>query len=75
MIMRGRAVHIGPKPPQQFDLPLAKPRDVGKRLRPRKHRQKNQEQHLRQWVIHLAGLTLIRQLAEIVKETRRLGDR
>ena len=34
MIMRWRAVHIGPKPPQQFDLPLAKSRDVGERLRP-----------------------------------------
>src|ERR1035437_894350 len=74
MIMRGRAVHIGPKPPQQFDLPLAKSRDVGERLRARKNRQKNQQQHLRQRVIHLAGLTMIRQPAEIVKETRRLRD-
>src|SRR5450631_4746643 len=73
--MRGRAVHIGPKPPQQFDLPLTKPRNVGERLRPRKNRQKNQEQHLRQRIIYFAGLTMIRQLAEIVEETRRLRDR
>jgi hypothetical protein len=34
MIMGGRTVHIGPKPPQQFDLALAKPRYVGERLHP-----------------------------------------
>jgi len=34
MVMRGRAVYIGPEPPQQFNLPLAKPGDVGERLRP-----------------------------------------
>src|SRR5258707_15477078 len=27
MVMRGRAVYIGPEPPQQFNLPLAKPGD------------------------------------------------
>src|SRR5271154_1309451 len=75
MIMRGRAVHIGPKSPQQFDLPLAKPRDVGEGLRPRENRQKNQQQHLREWIIHFAGLTMIRQPTEIVKETRRLPNR
>src|SRR6266566_6917177 len=74
MIVRRRAVHIGPKPPQQFDLPLAKPRNIGKRLRPRKNRQKNQEQHLRERIIHFAGLTMIRQPAEIVKKTRRLRN-
>ncbi len=68
MIMRGRAVHIGPKPPQQLDLPLAKSRDVGECLRPRKNRQKNQEQHFRERRIHFAGLTMIRQPAEIVKK-------
>ena len=31
---------------------------------------KNQEQHLRQRIIHFPGLTIIRQPAEIVKETR-----
>ena len=41
MIMGGRTVHIGPKPPQEFDLALAKPRYVGERLRPRENRQKN----------------------------------
>src|SRR5438309_9502692 len=75
MIMRGCAVHIRPKPPQQFDLALAKPRDVGERLRPRENRQKNQEQYLRERIIHFAGLTMIRQLAEIVKKTRRLRNR
>src|ERR1700730_6586727 len=75
MVMRRRAVHIGPKPPQQFDLPLAKPRDVGERLRPRENRQKNQEQHLRERIIYFAGLTMVRQPAEIVKETRRLRNR
>ena len=40
-------------------LPLAKPRYVGERLRPRKNRQKNQEQHFRQRIIHLAGLTMM----------------
>src|SRR6266566_1423567 len=74
MIVRRRAVHIGPKPPQQFDLPLAKPRNIGKRLRTRKNRQKNQEQHLRERIIHFAGLTMIRQPAEIVKKTRRLRN-
>ena len=34
MIVRGRAVYVGPKSPQQFDLPLAKSRDVGECLRP-----------------------------------------
>jgi hypothetical protein len=68
MVMRRRAVHTGPKPPQQFDLPLAKARDIGERLRPRENRQKNQEQHLGERIIHFAGLTMIRQLAEIVKE-------
>src|SRR5450756_2014548 len=74
MIMRGRAVHIGPKPSQQFDLPLAKPRDVGECLRPRKNRQKNQQQHFRERIIHFAGLTMIPQPADILKETRRLRN-
>ena len=39
MIVRA-CVYIGPKSPQQFDLPLAKSRDVGECLRPRKNRQK-----------------------------------
>jgi hypothetical protein len=74
MIMRGRAVHIGPKPPQQIDLTLTKLRDVGERLRPRKDCKKNQEQYFRQRIIYLAGLTMIRQLAEIVEKTRRLSN-
>src|SRR5258705_10527331 len=65
---------MGQKPPQQFDLPLAKPRYIGKRLRTRKNRQKNQEQHLRERIIHFAGLAMIRQPAEIVKKTRRLRN-
>jgi hypothetical protein len=40
IIMGGRAVQIGPKPSQQFDLLLAKTRDVGERLGPRKNRQR-----------------------------------
>jgi hypothetical protein len=39
MIMRGRPIHIGPEPPQQVDLPLAKPRNVGECLCSRKNRQ------------------------------------
>src|SRR5450759_4820749 len=74
MIMRGRAVDIGPKPSQQFDLALAKPRDVGERIRPRKNRQKDKEQDFRQRIIHFSGLTMVRQPAEIVKETRRLRN-
>jgi hypothetical protein len=74
MIMRGRAVHIGPKPPQQIDLTLAKTRDVGERLRPRKNCKKNQQQYFRQRIIYLAGLTMIRQLAEIVEKTRRFRN-
>ena len=35
---------------------------------PRENRQKNQEQHLRERIIHFAGLTMIRQPAEMVKE-------
>ena len=75
MIVGGRTVHIGPKPPQQFDLALAKPRHVGERLRPRENRQKNQEKHFRQRIIHFAGLTMVRQPLEMVKKTRRLRKR
>jgi hypothetical protein len=48
MIMRGRAVHIGPIPPQEFDLPLAKPRGVLNVSAPGKNRQKNQKKDFRQ---------------------------
>lgn len=74
MIMRGRAVHIGPKTPQQIDLPLAKSRDVGKCLRPRKNRQENQQQHFRERVILFTDLMMILQLTEIVEKTGRLGN-
>ena len=47
MIMPGRAVHIGSKPPPQLDLTLAELRGADERLRPSKNRQKNQEQRLR----------------------------
>src|SRR5207342_1573266 len=66
--------HIGPKPPQEFDLPLAKPRDVAERLRPRQNRQQNQKQDFGERIIHLSGLTMIRQITEIVKKIRRLRN-
>ena len=66
MIMRRRAIHIGPKPPQQINLPLAKSGDVGERLRPRKNRQKNQQKDFRQRIINFARLTMIRQTIEMV---------
>ena len=43
VIVRGRAVLIGSKPPQQIDLSLAKSRDVSESLCPGKNRQKYQQ--------------------------------
>jgi len=39
-----------------------------------KNRQKNQEQHFRQRIIHFAGLTMIWQSTEIVEKTCRLRN-
>ena len=44
MIVRGRAVAIGPEPAQQIELLLAKAGDVGEGLRPRQHREQAQQQ-------------------------------
>src|SRR5258707_11570867 len=66
---------MGKTPPQKFDFPLTKPSYVGERLRPCKNRQKNQEKDFQQRIIYFARLTMIRQILERVKETRRLRNR
>src|SRR6202007_968918 len=65
MIVRGRTVLVGPKPPQQIDLSLAKSRDVGESLCPGKNRQKKQQQHFRQRIINLVGLEAIQATTEM----------
>ena len=73
--MRRRAVEKRPEPAQQIELLLAKARDINERLRPRQHRQKAQQQHLRERIDHLAGLPRVRQILEIVQENNRLVER
>jgi DNA-binding GntR family transcriptional regulator len=73
--MCGRAVRKGREPPQQVELLLAKPRDIRERLRSGQNRQQNQKQHFRQRIIHLAGLPIVRQIVEVIKEARRFGNR
>ncbi len=75
VIMRRRAVEKRPEPAQQIELLLAKARDINERLRPRQHRQKAQQQHLRERIDHLAGLPRVRQILEIVQENNRLVER
>ncbi len=75
MIVRGRAILEGPEPAQEVKLLLAKPLDVAEGLRTGQNRQQSQKQDFGERIIHLAGLTMVRQVLEVVKIIRRLGNR
>jgi hypothetical protein len=74
MIVRGRAVRKGPEPPQQFELPLAEPGNVGDRLGTGQHGEQAQQQHLVERVDHLAALARVRQTLEIAQENDRFVE-
>jgi len=63
-----RSVAKRAEPPQQLEFLLAEPGDVSDRLRPGKHCQKAQAQHLVQRIRHFAALSRVRQILEIVQE-------
>ena len=61
MIVRGGAIGERPEPPQQLQLLVAKPGDMGDRLRTCEHAKQAQQKHLTERINHLAELARIRQ--------------
>ena len=73
-VMRRCAVAERSKPAQQGQLLLAEPGNVGERFRAGQGGEQGQQQHLIKRVNHLAGLTAIRQVHEIVEKDRGLEN-
>ena len=55
-----------PEPAQQVELPLAEPRDIHEAAGGAQHREQTQQQHLVEWISHLAELTRVRQRLEMI---------
>ena len=72
--MRGRSIAKRPEPAQQVELLLAEPGDVGERLRPGKHRQKAQQQHLVERIDHFAALARVWQILEILQKNNGFAE-
>ena len=73
-VVRRRAVLERAEPPQQGQLLLAEPGDVGERFRPRQGRKQGQQQHLIERRDHLASLAAVRRVSAMARKDRRLED-
>ena len=75
MIVRRRPVAKPPEAAQQFQLLLAEAGDIDEGLRPSQHGEQTQQQHFVERIDHLAGLAVVRQIAEMTQKTNRLSQR